>query len=80
MSEVTARLNDLLEKQSPKTFEGWVDSFSEEDRDAINDSLTIAYERRTYADVYSVLKTLEDNPWRGGKDALINYCNRKFGA
>ena len=80
MSEVTEKLSGLRESQSSKTFEAWVEEFSEDDQDAINDALGTSYETRSYADVYRVLKKLEENPWWGTKDALIKYCNRKFGA
>lgn len=80
MSEVEEKITTLLEKQSPATFEQWLDSHSENDRDAILQALDYSYRTKSYADLYRVIHNLNDNPWQGGKDAMVNYATRTFGA
>ncbi|WP_288833695.1 hypothetical protein [uncultured Corynebacterium sp.] len=80
MSELEEKVVQLIEQQAPATFEQWVESRSEGDQDAIGQALDYAYRTASYAPVYRVLRGLNDNPWRGSKDAMINYAKRRFGA
>lgn len=80
MSELEAKIEEMLESQAPATFEQWVKSRSESDQEAVHNALDYAYRTSAYAEMWRVLHNLNDNPWVGGKDAMINYAKRTFGS
>ena len=80
MTELETKIDAMLKEQAPATFERWVLDRSEDDQDAIHQALDYAYRTQSYMPVYRVLHSLHDRPWPGGKDAVINYAKRKFGA
>ena len=80
MSELETKISNLLERQSPATFEQWVNSHDENERDAILQALDYGYRTKSYADLYRVIHNLNENPWQGGIDAMRNYATRTLGA
>lgn len=80
MSELETKIEEMLESQAPATFEQWVKSRPERDRDAIDQALDYAYRTKSYMPAYRVLSKLHDRPWQGGIDAMRNYAIRRFGS
>lgn len=69
-----------MQNMTPRTFEQWVETRTEEERELIHEALHMAYKSRSYVAVWRVLKDLPENPWHGGKEAMAGYAKRKFGA
>ena len=80
MTELEEKIDKILQEQAPSTFEQWVLARTDDEQDAIHQALDYAYRTQSYMPVYRGLHNLNDRPWPGGKDALINYTKRRFGA